>query len=469
MIDPYTRRCRIFVLLLLGSCLSAIGSAAEPSAPTPVVIEASALDAGTVYPFALIQASGALTNTSNRPLRIVRIIPRVSASRDEIQFKPAVLQPGQTMPVRVTANLGDHTGRFSLIYFAFAEGQVEPVAKLAVRGFVDWIVDPVTTRFDAGAVKAGNIVRHEFRPSVRPGVDLKLMGMEKGGGLFKASISADGRAVVVESNQAMPWGPFDESVVIRTNNPKQDKASFRISGEIRGAVVPNPVSVDFGVIREGQSAEQIVRLTDESSRPLRIGEVSVEGADAKVRIEPCIPVVDSCRLARIVMTGGKIGSAGLRGTINVALPDYEQTLPIAFRGALIGKDTVVQDLDKLIEASKASPEAISAMLKSSTTPRRSSPQMPKPAGVGPLLTWEAAGESEVYGYEIYRSKSEHGEFERVNADIIKRLSDDQDVGSIYRFRDTAVGTGTYWYYIGIVKLNGEKEPLNSPQQVSFTK
>ncbi|MBN8480731.1 MAG: hypothetical protein J0L88_03975 [Xanthomonadales bacterium] len=465
MMGSFSRQWCAYAFVALASCGPILAHAEAPAAPSPVVIDASSIDAGTVFPLAVIEASGMVTNTSNRPVKIARIIPRVAASRDEIQFEPKLLQPGQTLPVRVKASLGDHIGRFSLVYFAFADGQVEPVAKLAVRGFVDWIVDPVSTRFDAGVVKAGETVRHEFRPSIRSGVDLKLTSAEEIGGAFKASVAADGRSVIVELKQGMPWGPFDESVVIRTNNIEQGKVPFRISGEVRGAVVPNPASVDFGVIREGQTAEQIVRLTDESSRPLRVGEVSVAGADAQVRIEPCIPAAESCRLARIVMNGGKIGSAGLRGTINVVLPDYEQALPIAFRGALIGKDTVVQDLDKLIEGSRSSPEKISAMLKSSTSPSPRPPEMPKPDGVGPLLTWEAAGEAEVYGYEIYRAASENGVFERVNADIIKRLSNAQEVGSIYRWRDMSVASGTYWYYIGIVKLNGEKKPLNSPQRV----
>ncbi|HNR91230.1 MAG TPA: hypothetical protein PKO41_02280 [Dokdonella sp.] len=440
-------------------------SFAEDSAQKgAVVMDSQAIDAGVVFPLADLEVSGRLINTTTTAIKIVRIAPRTASRGDEVVFTPALLQPGQSMDLKVKTNLGEHVGRFSLGYFAFSDDQAAPVAKVVVRGFVDWIVDPESTRFDAGIVKAGAEVRHEFAPVARPGVDVRYTEVDTTAGTFSATISADGRSVTVFSVRKLPWGPFDERVVVRTDNPSQPKVSFRVFGQIRGAVVPSQESIQYGLIREGETTEQIVRLTDATGRALEVGNVSVAGAHAQVKVEQCVPPNDSCRHVRVSMLGPKIGTSELRGVVKIEFPDYGEVLPIAFGAALIGKNTVIQDPSKAMEESRTPQSGLSSLLRASTV--RSRPvEMPVPEGRGPLLSWETVDEGDVYGYEVYRSSSERGVFERVNREIIKKISEDPAVGSIYRWRDTQVGPGIYWYYIGTIKLNGSKAPLNSPSKV----
>src|SRR5690606_2625461 len=93
-------------------------------------------------------------------------------------------------------------------------------------------------------------------------------------------------------------------------------------------------------------------------------------------------------------------------------------------------------------------------------------EKPVPAGSGPLITWKVTNETSVYGYEIYRSASETGDFSRVDDKIIRRLEAADGQTSIYRWRDiSAEGGQEYWYYIGIVYMTGEKSALTSPQRV----
>jgi hypothetical protein len=77
-----------------------------------------------------------------------------------------------------------------------------------------------------------------------------------------------------------------------------------------------------------------------------------------------------------------------------------------------------------------------------------------------------ANEAPIYAYEIYRSSAADGLFERVNKEFIPRLSNEAQTRSIYRWRDPSTDSGTaYWYYIGVVYLDGRKEALSSAQKV----
>jgi hypothetical protein len=97
-----------------------------------------------------------------------------------------------------------------------------------------------------------------------------------------------------------------------------------------------------------------------------------------------------------------------------------------------------------MKAREVQPESISSVLQTSVAHPKAKAQptqMKTPEGAGPLLKWQVANEYDIYGYEIYRSDSENGNFHRISDKIIERLEGDQEVGSSYQWRDNTAATG----------------------------
>jgi hypothetical protein len=429
-----------------------------------ISISSTDIDAGVVFPFAEVGGDVTLTNLGAAAVQLDRIEGRNSALDANVEFSPRTLKPGDSMVVSISIQNGGRVGRFSDTFFIYSNLRDEPVAKFSVRGFVDWLIDPQSLEKDVGVVKSGRPFVETLTIMNRPGIDVRLKRVRKSSKWLDAKIIDDGRALRVSSLKGMPWGAFDEEVVLETDSLTQRLASAHLKGEMRGPVVPSSSTIDFGVVRVGTRGEQAVRLVDETGEKLEPGSIKVSGAKAAATITDCIPAIPSCKLLKLALEESKLGAAP-RGVVTIKFPKYSAELPLPFGGAIIGRDTVVHDLVKEAERAAATSPSIGAALHASVNPINAL-EMPVPDGRGPLLKWEMANESPIYGYEIYRAVSADGPFARSNESLIPRLSSDSRIPSIYRWRDpeTVVGKA-YWYYIGVVYLDGRKEVLNSPQKV----
>jgi len=465
-----------FSPLLLLCCFGSIslGAIAQNSAQnsvesaerTPEVqsLSATDVDIGVVFPYSPILATAKLSNIGDKPVRVDRIVPRWAADAAELKFLPRALRAGESMDIGVALEGDSRVGRFSRIYFAYSGEQELPVGKIAIRGFVDWIVDPASTEIDIGIWRVGAKNERVAKVSSRPGTDVKLKRILRPATTVEAAITQEGSSIRFSPRQDALWGAFDEVVVVETDNPLQRKVGFRVRGEIRGSIVPSMTSLEFGLIREGDSPQLAFKLNDESGRAISIGEMKVEGADAQVAVGTCLPDVDSCKLVRLTLAPRKVTDIAPRGLLSIEFPDYSTRLPIPFGGAMIGKDTVIRDFAKEMEAAQAAPGAVSSLLRAAVQTVEPL-EMPVPEGAGPLLKWEVKNEATIYGYEVYRSQNATSGFTRMRG-IVGKLSNTVDSGSVYRWRDTEAETGQeYWYYIGVVHSDGRKEKLSSPQKL----
>ncbi|SFN13685.1 hypothetical protein [Dokdonella immobilis] len=428
-------------------------------------VSATDIDVGVVYPFAEIDGVSVLVNEGEGPIAIERVESRWKGLDVNVDFKPRTLKAGESVRIPISIKKDGRVGRFSDVLLVYAKGHPEPVTKIVARGFVDWIIDPASMTKDAGIVDAAHPLSATLTVKGRPGVDVRLTEVMQESKWIDAEIADGGKSLKLQAKPQMPWGAFDEFLVLETDNPQQRRVGVQVKGEMRGAVVPSTSLIDFGLVRVGIPAEQLVRLVDESGRKLNVGDVRVTGSPANAAIQECVPANSSCKMLKLSLKEDSIGAAP-HGMVVIEFPDYSAELPIPFGGAAIGKDTVIHDLAKEVEAAKSKSPSISAALHETVT--TSAPiEMPVPDGRGPLLKWEMANESPIYGYEVYRAAAEAGPFERVNEKMIPRLSSDTRIRSIYRWRDTQAKSGqVYWYYIGVVYLDGHKEALNTAQRVT---
>ncbi|MDZ7346779.1 MAG: T9SS type A sorting domain-containing protein [candidate division KSB1 bacterium] len=83
---------------------------------------------------------------------------------------------------------------------------------------------------------------------------------------------------------------------------------------------------------------------------------------------------------------------------------------------------------------------------------------------GVSLCWRTESESNLAGYNIYRSATKDGEYTKINETMITAQGV-AEAGFIYEFLDRSASDGVYWYKLEDVSLNGESS-FHGPISVS---
>lgn len=458
----------VLLLALFFLAKAAVGAESILPAPPSGTFEFAGAEFGQANPYAKIHVDVIGTNRTSDSIQVERVVAR-EPDGITVKFNPGVVKAGGKFDVSVDATLGFQTGRVARYFDVFAKGKSEPLDGFVVRGYADWLVLPSVEEIDFGIFEPNRKAEKVIPVEIRPGVAIKLVGVDKPSAYFDAQVIEDGKALRLTSRSDAPWSSFDEQILVKTDNSLQPKVAFHVRGLSRGFVVPASDPLDFGLLREGQSAELTDVLTDVTGKPLNVGEVVAKSrASVVTRVTECAVPSPSCK--NLIVSYPPMNMRGVTGgTLEVRLPDYDRTLFIRFGALGIGKDTQIRDLAEDMKAREAQPKSISSVLQTSVTlpsAAKQPAQTKTPDGKGPLLRWQVANEYDIYGYEIYRSDSEKGQFQRISQRIIQRLEGDPEAGSSYQWRDNSAQSGkTYWYYINIVFNKGRKQQFTNPQKV----
>ena len=70
----------------------------------------------------------------------------------------------------------------------------------------------------------------------------------------------------------------------------------------------------------------------------------------------------------------------------------------------------------------------------------------RPDGQGVLISWETAQESDMLGFNVYRSATPEGERQQLNQRLIPAQSPGQLIRAYYSCRDGTAGRGVVYYY-----------------------
>jgi len=183
----------------------------------------------------------------------------------------------------------------------------------------------------------------------------------------------------------------------------------------------------------------------------------------------CLPKARPDCIAYLVTLNKDHPFGQIGGTIRFELPESHENLNVSLGGIFLTDDTKIQSLNEPVagsEADKRSRETIVPDI--AETLKQAVTEQPKEAapGPGPLLKWQVENEIAMYGYAVYRSDKEDGQFARVNSTIIAAANHGDNVKASYQWRDnTAVKGKEYWYRITIFYNDGRKVPLTGPQKV----
>jgi len=448
----------------------AIVTASAPAQKAMLVIEPCS--AGDQQQFHTVNCSIPLRNLGDREIQIKHA--RAVFAWDSIEQQVAV-PPNGVAYIKATIDTRDAVGyaKHSFILVTSEEG-VNARRGASVTTFVSTVLDQVRPSIDFGAFKLGSALpTKEVALSSREVGDFRILAIESKPDYLDVTIGTDGRTVSAALRANAPWGLLYDKIKLRINAPQQAEAWVTVSANVIGEIAPNSNPVAVGLMRTNVKNEFLVRLTSDSGKDFKIGNVKLEGIEGKAHVASCEPKANGCRTLRVVVDN-KQQQGRLVGKLLVDLPDFERTLPIEVVGMLLAPDTKVHDLNAEMEkraVGGATSEALGTGLTGSVDlqqalVRASSEDLVPPPGEGPLLRWSVANDATIHGYIIYRSDAEHGPFLRVNKDLVRAIEDASQTTASYQWRDTSAVSGqTYWYEIGTVNINGDKAALSGAQKV----
>lgn len=73
------------------------------------------------------------------------------------------------------------------------------------------------------------------------------------------------------------------------------------------------------------------------------------------------------------------------------------------------------------------------------------------------IKWATATEMDNFGYDVYRSRSEDGPFERLNPDVIEGAGTTDEPTRYEYVDDTIDPRRTYYYYVESISMAGVRE------------
>lgn len=460
-------------MLLLSSALFSLFAGAASAEKSNLTV--SLCNAGERQQFETVTCDIELKNSGDKPLRV--FAARAGFRSDSIE--PDVVVPAHGAAyLRATVKIADSVG-FVHRFFSFNTDEPGKLANRSaqVQAFASTVLDSATPSIDFGFVRLDEpLPSKSITLTSREARDFRILEVRSKPDYVDVSVSADGRTIDASVRKDAPWGLFHERIKLRINAPQQPEAWIKLEGNVQGDVVPDSNPMLLGLMRTNRQNDVLVRLSSRAGKDFKIGAVTLKGFNARTTVLPCKPSKVGCRLIKLAISKDQM-LGRVSGVLSVELPDFKQTLPVELGGGLLlGPDVEVKDMNKAIEKSQeeqgnlgskveAPSEKVDIKQAINQSILRKEQTVP-PSGTGPLLRWAVEHQFGYHGFIIYRSDTEEGPFLRVNKELIGIVNDEGSSSGSYQWRDnSAVAGQVYWYMIGLVKDDGEKEPLSGKQRV----
>lgn len=427
---------------------------------------------GEIYQFNHVKASVSVSNTSDAPVKILKIEPVRSGDR--------AIQVPSTIPAKSTVNveveifsgedLGESSHRF-LVRTDPTEGNSVPT--LAVSFFGMTLVDGPALRADFGVVKSEDPAAEKtLTLDSRDAPDLQATSVLSSPGFVDVKIGPERRSVSLRVGKDAQFGIQSGTVKLATNSKLQPEIWIPVRIDVHGDVVPSVNPLDLGALRVGEEGTYLVKLESRSDKPVKVVDAKLEGIAGKVEAAACTPKKSSCALLKIHLA--KIQSEGIvTGVLSAKVSGSDKRMSVIVGGMAVSKTAKIVPIDEAAKQSSAPAPAdaqapppidLGGAVRSAVR-RDEQAALTPPEGRGPLLKWAVANEQIVYGYVVYRADAEKGPYVRVNKETIRVASDDHGEGA-YQWRDTSAEPGkTYWYSVAVIHTDGHREQLTTAQKV----
>jgi len=447
-------------------------AATAASADTTLVAES--VRAPDSYQFERTSTSLTVTNAGKEVVSITKVLPL--RPTDRVVAFPARIAAGESVKIDVEIDATNDVGTSIHTFHVQTKNAADDVAaRVAIH--VQTALDNGRPIVDFGSVSgtAANPAQalFELKSGDIPG--LLVEEILETPSFTKASIEPGKRSVRLTLDKVSYYGIHRANLKLKLNSDVQKQAWSEIVADVRGDVVPaaNPFPLDL--VLADKPNEYLLVLRHQGKSEFVVGTPSFERIKGKATVEPCAAQSDDCKQVRFSIA--KDNSRG-RLTGAMIIPQGKGQLPIKVDlfGVMLKDDSAIIKVDGdkvLAQAAQTGTEEakgkqpFAAQLKGALDTRDKTVNLPEPPGKGPLLRWQAEKHLNVHGYAIYRASSEQGPYERLTRDVIAQVTPEEGGSVNYSWRDdSAVSGKQYWYYIGAVLANGNKQKISPPMPVT---
>lgn len=264
----------------------ALGTAAAGGRPRATA--EGPYDFGTVDRGAKIEHVFRVVNGGDAPLRLDQV--KSTCGCTVALISDPDVAPGREGRVAVTLDTARMAGRVTKIVTVYTNDPEKPTAPLVLTGtvYADLVTSP--TALYLGRLRRGETASREIVvvPG-RPGATYGVTAVERSHPALKAEIlprtDGPGQRIVVQLSKELPLGRFNDSLVLRTNSPREPAITVPVFGSVEGDIVVLPPQVTFGVARRGGMPERALHIRNRGARPLTLTKVVVRPAGIVYELE----------------------------------------------------------------------------------------------------------------------------------------------------------------------------------------
>ncbi len=440
------------------------------TSPCMAQLSIDTLDVGEIYQANLGKSVILVTNIGDKPVHLLAVT--AAYDQDKVGDFPKVVAPKTSVNIPVEVFSGMDAGDHRHIFNIDTDSPKRPKLQVLVHLFGLSVLDDAGPKVNLGTIDTDKTpAAKTIALSSREVPGFHIERVIAVPDFVTAKILPDGHTLEIAGNTVAPWGLQTGYVKLKLNSTVQPEAWIQVTADVHGDVVPSQNPIELGVIQNSAILPVVVQFKSRDGKPVHLGAIAVNGIKAKVSKDICVGDPKGCAQVSVTLDDTQPGGR-VDGNLLVDLPDFHRQLSIDMGGLYFPKGTQIHSLNEAVDKAKSKASTQSAPLNLKEALQRSTepatkPPLADPPGTGPLLKWQTSSESLVYGYLIYRSDAENGQYLRVNKDIV-RVTSDGSPGEVstYAWRDSSATPGkTYWYYIGLINKDGTKQQLSGPQKV----
>ena len=255
-----------------------VGRGAADEGPPRVALDEAVFDFGTVDRGARVDHTFRVPNRGGALLRIDHV--KSSCGCTVAVLSDRDVPPGGEARVAVSLDTTRLAGRTTKTVNVYTNDPDAPVVGLSLAGQVvaDLVLTPEPLYL--GHIRRGEEIRREvIVTSGRPGETYAALRVEPTSPHVHARLEprsdGPGQRLVVELDQDMVLGRFDEQLTLHTTSPREPVLSLPVFGSVEGDVVVLPPQVTFGVTRGGAAPERDLFIRNRGARPVTVTSVKV--------------------------------------------------------------------------------------------------------------------------------------------------------------------------------------------------
>jgi Protein of unknown function (DUF1573)/Flagellar-associated PapD-like len=235
------------------------------------------------------------------------------------------LAPGEEAEIKVGFDTRFQKGHQVRTILAYTNDPDNPTIAMTIQGTVKQQVSATPPQLDFGSVKQGAGATKDvtINDLVGGGKDFKVGPIDNSNKSIKVEQipgpgGAPGTTLKVTLLPSMPTGPFDDTIRITTN---RIPAQIDVFGTVAGDLSLDPAQISFGIVKTGQDAIRILKLSNSSTRAVKVLGITSTDPSVSASAEPVAPGKEY-KITVMLRRGAAEGQ--LRGDLAIQTDDPKQ-------------------------------------------------------------------------------------------------------------------------------------------------